>query len=140
MTSEKSLREEYEESIKDNVEYYKSRVAKIEKEGLDGLELIEMIEPLNLEPIGRYVYTGNIRLEYKTVEDARKVLSHILEKTPVERFIKVSRDAGSKLKWAYSVQYKGMMLQVEPAEPSKDCVAVQRTTTYSSWVCERASD
>ena len=133
-----SLREEYEESVKDNVEYYKNRAAKIEKEGLDGVELIEMIEPLNLEPESRYVYSGTIRLEYETVEDARKVLSHILAKTPVERFVKVSRDAGSKLKWAYSVQYKGVMLQIEPAEPSKDCVAVKKISSYTSWVCEKA--
>ena len=136
--SEKSLREEYEESVKDNVEWYEGRVAKIKMEGLDGLELIEMIEPLNLEPESRSVYPGTVRLEYETVEDARKVLSHILAKTPVERFIKVSRDAGSKLKWAYSVQYKGVMLQVEPAEPSKDCVAVKKVSTYTSWVCEKA--
>jgi hypothetical protein len=135
--SKKSLLEEYEEQVKGSIEYYQRRIARSEEEREAGIELIKMIEPLNIEPESRYVYDGSIRLEYETVEDARKVLSHVLAKTPIDRFVKVSRDAGSQLKWDYTVDYKGVMLAIGPAEPSKDCVAVKRVSSYTSWVCEK---
>ena len=137
MMSEKSLLEDYVANMEEDIKYHQNKIERLRKEKEAGIELIEMIAPLNVEPKSRSTY-GSIKLIYETVEDARKVLSHILAKTPIEKFVKTSRDAGSELKWAYTVEYKGIMLLVEPAEPSKDCVAVKRVSTYTSWVCEKA--
>jgi hypothetical protein len=133
----KTLLEEYEEEGKGSIAVYEERVVRIREKMEVGRGLIKMIEPLSIPIKGKYMTYDSIRLEFSSIRDTRKIISEVLEKTTIEKFVRASRDAGSELKWDFTVDYKGVMLSIGPATPSKDCVAVVRINTYSSWVCEK---
>jgi hypothetical protein len=126
--------EKAQKEIKEWIEYYENQVKTVKKceEGL--MEIAKLLDELEVETDSRsYNY---FEIGTKSVEESRALLSKILAKTDIKNFVKISSQFENGLRWSYSVNFKEVDLRVFPAEPNKDCVAVERVHTYTSWVCE----
>jgi len=130
-----TLKEKVREEIDSWYNYYKDQIDRVGKTEQAMLELAELLDSLKVEEA--LLGSALIHITLPEIQDARELLSKILEHTEIKQFIKVSKEKGGQLVWGYHVDYKKVDLTIYPAEPNKDCIAVKEVNTYTTWVCEK---
>ncbi len=133
-----ALVDKAEKEVESWVEHYKRQTEEVVKAREKLKELASKLEECEVEEKVVEVSYNSINVKLESLEKARELLSKMLEKTEIKSFVKSSRSYASELRWYYTVDYKGVLLSIGPAEPNKDCIAVMKTNTYTTWVCEKA--
>jgi hypothetical protein len=129
------LKEQVEKEIQSWYGYYQANINQVKEAEGDMFKLVEALDSVELPKLA--LSYKSIEVTFPTVGEARVLLSEILQKTSIERFIKISKPRSDRLDWGYYVEVGKAGLTIYPAEPSKDCVAVKKTNVYTSWVCEK---
>ena len=127
--------EKVEEKINSWLHYYEGKLNEIKEKEAVMIKLANILDNLQIE-ISSCGY-NSIDIETRSIEESRKILSQILEKTDIDKFIKISHQIGDELCWSYTIEYEKIVLSITPAEPNKNCVPVKRINSYTTWTCEK---
>ena len=130
-----SIKGKVKEELQSWRDYLNGRIDRINKAEPVMLELATLLDTLGVPDVSSgYDY---IVITTPSIKESRELLSKIFEATSIDRFMKSSAQHCDGLRWGYSIDFKGVTLTIYPAEPDKDCIAVKRTNTYTTWVCEK---
>ena len=120
------------------VDYYQEKLDSLNKTLGDLVQTAKLIDGLGVDGGDVSISYNSISIKFKELQQAREFVSKVLQETGIDKFIKTSHSYSDRLEWGYTVETAGKtMITIYPCEPNKDCIAVKKVNSYTSWVCEK---
>ncbi len=131
------VREKVEKEFASWIKYCEEDISRVRSHKEEALRFSDLLDEFGVGEEKILCSYDYIEVNEESIEAARKLLGDILRESDISTFTKISIAFSSGVKWFFVVERGGVRLRVGPAEPSKDCVAVQKTNTYTTWICEK---